>query len=1576
MLFRFIPLEQRLLFDASVAAVVADGASQTHADAGVQAALADAVHANADPSAPQQNAEPNEAQSAMAAPPPASASGISDSHAASVNVLVVSSQIPQLQDFIAAVSPDTLIVLYNEQTSTLDDIGKGIETALNGRIADSIGFASHGQEGEFVLTAGVAVTKDSLSSDPALQNFWKDIGGMIRSGGRVDFLSCDFAKGDTTALRTLDDLLDDSASGRSITVAGSVDMTGSAKAGANWQLEYGGVAADQVYFNEFRLASWDGILDGLINIFPGGSSNPSNFTAVGSTLFFSASGSTGTELYSFNGTTASLVKDILPGASNSNPHNFFNFNGVLLFTATDSTGLGLYRSNGTSAGTIAVAGGLGLDAQGFVQIGTTVYFTSVDRENIYSYNGTTLSVVASSTPYELISEMAAFNNQVYFSARFGTHGVAADDGQELYSYNPGSGAVSQVADIYTGGPAATPNSSSPSDLFVFTNDTAITSDDVLYFAAGDGDGIEPWRLTAAGSISTVGDLNNGSASSNPFDFTVLNNKVYFIATALGQGTVVFETDGSSVNLIRKVLSAGASELTAVGDFLFMEQSDSRGSELWKTTDNPILQDIVKDIFPGNNSSNPQSLVAIGDKLYFTAIGSGTSRQVWVSNGTDASTVVFATPNGGGSSNPLSLTAFGNQIVFSATDGINGQEFWFYTTTPNNSAPTAIDHTYLTGQGLGLSVNAADGLASGGTDTQSVSLQAELLSDPANGVVAIRSDGSFFYYPNPSFVNGTDSFTYRLNDGILNSAIHTVFVDVVPFTNAAIVTQKYANNFEGSPSFVGWSSTTNPGAAASAAGNIDVSQDISPTYSEQFFGYFGNQTLALTVGGITEAHNAIMVSFDLILQASWEGSGSPPYGYGGPDRFLFFGDSAPVLDATFTNAVSGAAVGTQSFPDNYPAVNNANSGADPASLGRLGWTVNDINTTFMDVTYHLTYIIPFTGSTFVSRFQGNVTQTTPENPSAITGEHWALDNIVISSVLYATDISTSVAFDSTSYSNVGAASDFSVTFNNEGPSNSLGFSAALTTPFTNVTLVSPPAGVTYAAGVITVASMEVLESITLNFTADVPSNYASNSASVTVEVISVAGNQVDPDSTPNNHNPAEDDQATVTKEINRAPTDILLSNNTVAENSTNGLFVGTLSDIDPNSPDAATYVLNNSAGGRFQILNGNEIYVLDGSLLNFELNTSHTINVTVTDRSGSGLSFTKNLVINVTDVNEAPTAVNDSYTVLEDGVLTVASLGVKSNDSDPDAGHTQASLQAYIDNISPAHGSVSLNINGSFVYTPFANYFGSDSFTYVLLDPAGLYSNIATVNITVTAVNDAPDFVLASAPTVLEDSGSHSVNLISGETYGPLEIQNWASRTFSFTNGGLFSSGPLIDFNTGVLTYTAAANQFGTSTVTVTYHDDGGTADGGVDTTTKTFTITVDPVNDAPDFVLASAPTVLEDSGSHSVNLISGETYGPSETQSWLSRTFSFTNSGLFSSGPSIDFNTGVLTYTATANQSGTSIVTVTYQDDGGTADGGFDTTTKTFTITVDPVNDAPDFVLASVPAVLEDSGNQAVNLIS
>src|SRR5207245_210631 len=108
-----------------------------------------------------------------------------------------------------------------------------------------------------------------------------------------------------------------------------------------------------------------------------------------------------------------------------------------------------------------------------------------------------------------------------------------------------------------------------------------------------------------------------------------------------------------------------------------------------------------------------------------------------------------------------------------------------------------------------------------------------------------------------------------------------------------------------------------------------------------------------------------------------------------------------------------------------------------------------------------------------------------------------------------------------------------------------------------------------------------------------------------------------------------------------------------------------------------------------------------------------------------------VAITVTAVNDPPVAANDSVTTNEDTALTIATPEIGRAACSKNSATITAIVVA-----GPAHGTLTLNANGSFTFTPAANYNGPDSFPYKAND-GSLASNVATVAITVTAVNDPP-----------------------------------------------------------------------------------------------------------------------------------------------------------------------------------------------------------------------------------------------
>jgi hypothetical protein len=171
---------------------------------------------------------------------------------------------------------------------------------------------------------------------------------------------------------------------------------------------------------------------------------------------------------------------------------------------------------------------------------------------------------------------------------------------------------------------------------------------------------------------------------------------------------------------------------------------------------------------------------------------------------------------------------------------------------------------------------------------------------------------------------------------------------------------------------------------------------------------------------------------------------------------------------------------------------------------------------------------------------------------------------------------------------------------------------------------------------------------------------------------------------------------------------------------------------------------------------------------------------------------------------------------------------------------------------------------------------------------------------------------------------------------------------STDNGGLFSAAPAVAPD-GTLTFTSAADANGVAQVTVTAVDNGGTANGGHDTSAShDFTITVVAVNDAPTFTPGGNQTAVSLLGAQTVNnWATGISPGPAdESTQTVSFKVTVSNPSLFAVQPSVGAS-GTLTYKPKALVLGSATVTVTPIDTGGTDNGGQDTgAPRTFTITI------------------------------
>ena len=190
-------------------------------------------------------------------------------------------------------------------------------------------------------------------------------------------------------------------------------------------------------------------------------------------------------------------------------------------------------------------------------------------------------------------------------------------------------------------------------------------------------------------------------------------------------------------------------------------------------------------------------------------------------------------------------------------------------------------------------------------------------------------------------------------------------------------------------------------------------------------------------------------------------------------------------------------------------------------------------------------------------------------------------------------------------------------------------------------------------------------------------------------------------------------------------------------------------------------------------------------------------------------------------NHPPTAVNDAYSTNEDTPLNQAASGVLGNDTDSDGDPLTA-----VKVTDPGHGTVTLNANGSFTYTPAANYYGSDSFTYKANDGT-TDSAVVTVTITVNAVNDAP-----VAPTGGAAYSTNENAVLDQAAPGVLgNATDIDGNPLTAILVGNVSHGTLVLNADGSFTYTPVAGFTGSDSFTCKAND--GTADSSVVTVTIT-----------------------------------------------------------------------------------------------------------------------------------------------
>ncbi len=429
--------------------------------------------------------------------------------------------------------------------------------------------------------------------------------------------------------------------------------------------------------------------------------------------------------------------------------------------------------------------------------------------------------------------------------------------------------------------------------------------------------------------------------------------------------------------------------------------------------------------------------------------------------------------------------------------------------------------------------------------------------------------------------------------------------------------------------------------------------------------------------------------------------------------------------------------------------------------------------------------------------------------------------------------------------------------------------------------------------------------------------------------------------------------------NNPPTDISLNNSFVNENNFANTTVGTLGFTDANVGDTPTFSLFAGAGGT-----DNGSFTLAGNVLkitpstDFETKSSYSIRLNVND--GNGGNFSKAFTVTILNLNETPSFTkggNQSHPFGTTSAQTVAGWATAIDDGD--SLNTQA-----------VHFNVTVT-SGSGIFTTAPSISPTGTLTYKPNGTAGT----ATVSVSITddtSVDEAGALTSAAqtftitlsnnTPPTITDVTNQTINEDSATTALPFTIGDAETAVTALTVTSGSSNTTLVPLANLVLggsgasrtvTVTPAADQFGTTTITLTVND-------GTTSTSDTFDVIVRPIADTPSITNV---TTNEDTQSTTGLVISRNPVDGSEVTHF--KITGITNGTLFQNDGATPISNGAfiafgqasagLKFMPPTDFNGTGNITV--QASTSSTNAGLGGSTVTATITVNPVNDAPSFTI-------------------